>query len=191
VRCLQRAVAMAPGDAQARRLLGEVLYRIGAVHGAMEHLQKLQELDPQDAELQTLLAHVQGLADRGDDIDGLLEDVEAHGSLAHPSLAAVPKPQGDEAMARVRDGLAHVADLAGVRKATFIRGSKALVKGAQDDAMPALASGSVGAGARAAACTGRAPCGKPRCSGRRSRRPRLRRASRKARALLSRTRRGA
>lgn len=133
VRCLQRAVAMAPGDAEARRLLGEVLYRIGAVNGAMEHLQKLQELDPQDAELQALLAHVQGLADRGDDIDGLLEDVEAHGSLAHPSLAAAPKPQGDEAMARVRDGLAHVADLAGVRKATFIRGSKALVKGAIRD----------------------------------------------------------
>jgi predicted regulator of Ras-like GTPase activity (Roadblock/LC7/MglB family) len=36
-------------------------------------------------------------------------------------------------MARVRDGLAHVADLPGVQKATFIRGSKALVKGAIRD----------------------------------------------------------
>ena len=133
VRCLERAVTMAPDDVPARRLLGEVLYRIGAVHAAQEHLHQLLSLDPQDTELQALLTHVQALQDRGDDLDALLDDVEAHGSLLHPSLATAPKPQGDESMTRVRDGLAQVADLAGVRKATFIRGSKALVKGAIRD----------------------------------------------------------
>jgi predicted regulator of Ras-like GTPase activity (Roadblock/LC7/MglB family) len=133
VRCLQRAVEMDPAEAMARRLLGEVLYRIGAVDAAQRHLEQLQALDPQDAELQALLAHVQKLGDHGDDIDALLEDVEAHGSLMHPSLAAPARPQGDETVADVRDGLAQVAQLHGVRKATFIRGSKALVKGAIRD----------------------------------------------------------
>lgn len=133
VRCLERAVAMAPEDTESRRLLGELLYRIGAVKKARELLGHLQALDPKDSELQALLAHVQGLADRGDDVEALLDEVESHGSLAHPSLAAAPRPAGDESMALVRDGLAHVADLAGVRKATFIRGSKALVKGAIRD----------------------------------------------------------
>ena len=133
VRCLQRAVEMDPAEPQARRLLGEMLYRIGAVNVAQAHLEQLRTLDPQDAELTALLDHVRSLGDHGDDIESLLEDVETHGSLMHPSLAAPVKPQSDEAIAGVRDGLAHVAQLPGVRKAAFIRGSKALVKGAIRD----------------------------------------------------------
>jgi hypothetical protein len=133
VRCLQRAVEMDPQEPQARRLLGEVLYRVGAVNEACQHLEQLQALDPDDPELGTLLEHVRSLGDKGEDVDSLLDDVEAHGSLLHPTPATAPKSRGDESMARVRDGLAHVADVAGVRKATFIRGSKALVKGAIRD----------------------------------------------------------
>jgi len=133
VRCLERAVQMAPDDAQARRLLGELLYRIGAVNTAQTHLQQLQDLEPDDAELDALLQHVASLTDHGGDVDALLDDVEAHGSLCHASLAAAPKAAGDESMARVRDGLTQIADLPGVKKATFIRGSKALVKGAIRD----------------------------------------------------------
>ncbi len=133
VRCLERAVQMAPEDVQARRMLGEVLYRIGAVRVAQQHLTHLVAFDATDAEVDALLRHVASLADHGDDVEALLDEVESQGSLRHASFTATPRTAGDEGMARVRDGLAHVADLPGVQKATFIRGSKALVKGAIRD----------------------------------------------------------
>lgn len=134
VRCLQRAVEMDAEEPQARRLLGEVLYRIGAVGTALEHLQSLQALRQDDEELAALLRHVSTLADHGSDVEALLGEVEEHGCLAHPSLAAAPAlPQSDAALARIRDSLAQVAELPGVRKATYIKGSRALVKGAIRD----------------------------------------------------------
>jgi predicted regulator of Ras-like GTPase activity (Roadblock/LC7/MglB family) len=133
IRCLDRAVQMQPGDRQSRRLLGELLYRIGAVKAAEQHLEQLQALDTADEDVKALLRHVATLSDHGDDVAALLDDVETHGSLRHAPLASTPPPTGDESMAGVRDGLAHVAQLPGVKKATFIRGSKALVKGAIRD----------------------------------------------------------
>ena len=134
VQCLQRAIDMAPDDAQSRRLLGEVLYRVGAVAEAREHLEALRELTPGDDELLQLVRYVGGLSDRGGDLGALLDEVEQHGSLLHaaPKVAAVADPgAGTAAAARV--GLTRVAALAGVQKATFIRGSKAMVKGAIKD----------------------------------------------------------
>jgi predicted Zn-dependent protease/predicted regulator of Ras-like GTPase activity (Roadblock/LC7/MglB family) len=133
IRCLDRAVEMQPDDAQARKLLGEVLYRIGAVRVAEKHLAHVQSLDTGDAEIASLLRHVGALDDHGDDVEALLDDVETHGALRHPSVTSAPRPSADESMAGVREGLAHVAELPGVSKATFIRGSKALVKGAIRD----------------------------------------------------------
>jgi tetratricopeptide (TPR) repeat protein len=134
VRCLERAVQMDGEDAQARRLLGEVLYRIGAVRTSLDHLQALQAHQEQDPELEALLRHVASLPDHGDDVDSLLDEVEEHGCLAHPSMAAVsPRPMHDESLARIRDSLAQVAEIAGVRKAAYIKGSRALVKGAIRD----------------------------------------------------------
>lgn len=133
IRCLDRAVSMQPDESQSLRLLGELLYRIGAVRAAEKHLTRLQALDTADVEVAALLRHVSSLDDHGDDLEALLDDVETHGSLRHPSLAAAPRASADESMASVRDGLAQIADLPGVRKATFIRGSKALVKGAIRD----------------------------------------------------------
>jgi tetratricopeptide (TPR) repeat protein len=134
VHCLERAVRMDAKDQQARRLLGELLYRIGAVHSAKVHLSALQQIDHADPEIAALLQHVGNLADHGDDIKALLGGVEEQGCLLYPpATATVPAPQQDESVARVREGLAGVAELAGVRKATFIKGSRALVKGAIRD----------------------------------------------------------
>jgi len=134
VRCLERAVQMDAADAEARALLGELLYRIGAVSISLEHLRVLERLRRGDPELAGLLARVARLADHGTDVAALLGEVEEHGSLAHPSVAlAAPRPQGDESLARIRDGLAQVAEIPGVRKATFIKGSRALVRGAIRD----------------------------------------------------------
>lgn len=134
VRCLERAVAMDPNEAQARRLLGEVLYRVGAVAAAQQHIEALRQIDPADPEVEALLGHVAKLTDHGGDLDALLDDVEAHGCLLHPSVhGASPRPQADSSMGQVRDGLSQVAEFEGVLKATFIRGSRAMVKGAIRD----------------------------------------------------------
>lgn len=133
VRCLERAVRVASDEAPARKLLGEVLYRIGAVRAAEAHLKVLRELDTNDPELVALLEHVAALDDHGGTVAGLFDEVEQHGSLVNPSLAAAPKAQGEASMGTVRDGLSHVSEIPGVCKATFIRGSKALVKGAIKD----------------------------------------------------------
>ncbi len=132
-RCLQRAVRMQPADPQARRLLGELMYRIGAVAAAQRQFRELQALNAEDREVAALLRHVASLSDHGDDLAGLFADVETHGSLRHPPMAPT-SPSGDERpLAGVRDGLAQVAELPGVTKAAFIRGAKALVKGAIRD----------------------------------------------------------
>ena len=134
VRCLEHAVRMDGAEPKARKLLSEVLYRIGAVRKAQEHLNAARQFDPDDEEVQALLEHVAGFADTGGDVAKLLTDVEAHGCLLHPPIAAVlPKEQQEDSIAHVRDGLSHVAELPGVKKATFIQGSRALVKGAIRD----------------------------------------------------------
>lgn len=130
VRCFEKAVAMDGNDAESHRLLGEVLYRIGAAARSLQHLRLADQLQGEASEVASLLQYVASLPDHGDDVARLLEEVEEHGSLLHASLAAArPQPRGDEQIARARDGLAAVAELPGVRKATFIKGSKALVKG--------------------------------------------------------------
>ncbi|MEO6596929.1 MAG: tetratricopeptide repeat protein [Planctomycetota bacterium] len=133
VRCLERAVRVSVDEAPARKLLGEVLYRIGAVRAAEEHLKALQQLDTNDPELAALLEYTAALDDHSGTVAALFDEVEQHGSLVNPSWAAAPKNQGDESMGSVRDGLSQVSEIPGVGKATFIRGSKALVKGAIKD----------------------------------------------------------
>lgn len=130
VQCLERAVVMDPAEAQTRRLLSEVLYRIGAVCEAQKHLQVLREIDPSDQEVDQLLSHVATLTDTGDDLNVLLDEVESHGSLRNSSLqAALPVPCARRSITEVRAGLTRVSGIVGVQKAAFIRGSKAVVKG--------------------------------------------------------------
>lgn len=130
VHCLERAVGMEPDAKHSRRLLGEVLYRIGAVSEAQKHIEALRKLDPQDQELEQLLGHVATLSDSGSDLKALLADVESHGSLLHPTLqAAAPAQSAERSISDVRAGLARIAELHGVNRVVFIRGSKAMVKG--------------------------------------------------------------
>lgn len=133
VRCLEQAVRMDAAEPKARKLLGEVLYRIGAVRKAQEHLAALRNFDHADPEVEALLRQVAGFADNGTDVGKLLADVEANGCLLHPPLAVASKDQSSGSVSQAREGLGHIAEIAGVRKATFIRGSRALVKGAIRD----------------------------------------------------------
>jgi len=134
VRCLEHAVRMDGAESKARKLLGEVFYRIGAVRKAQEQLNALRQFDDKDPEVHALLRHVAGFADSGSEVADLLAEVETQGCLLHPPIAAVlPKDSQEDSVVRVREGLAHVAEIPGVRKATFIQGSRALVKGSIRD----------------------------------------------------------
>lgn len=134
MRLLERVVANGTEEPLARRLLGELLFRIGAVNLARQHLEVLRSIRETKAEATLMLEHIRELPDHGDDVDGLLAEVEEHGCLQHPSLAAAaPRGSGDEALVRIREGLAMVAEIPGVRKAACIKGSRALVKGAIRD----------------------------------------------------------
>ena len=134
LRCLERAVRMDADEPQAHKLLAELPSRIGAVRSAQAHLDALRELDQADPELHALLAHVAALDDHGDDVKALFGEVEQRGCLLHPPPGTAGSVPGQEAsVARVREGLAAVAELANVRKATFIKGSRALVKGSIRD----------------------------------------------------------
>jgi len=129
VQCLDRSARMDNGDGQARRLLGEVLYRIGAVKQAQEHLEVVQTLGRDDPELGALLNHVAGLEDRGENVEQLFDEVEERGSLTHPSIAAAGAPVGEMGIGSIRESLGQIADLPGVQKAAYIKGTRALVKG--------------------------------------------------------------
>ncbi len=51
----QRAVQLAPGDARAHRVLGEVFVKAGMANSARRELQEAAKLDPKDEIVKTLL----------------------------------------------------------------------------------------------------------------------------------------
>jgi tetratricopeptide (TPR) repeat protein len=133
VRCLEMAIEREPEEAPTRLMLAEVLYRIGAARRAEGQIRAVLQAAPQDAAAAALLAHVTALADDGDDVDALLADVEEHGALRHPTPATAAPQVNAESFVGVRDALGDVTQIEGVRKATFIRGTKAMVRGAVRD----------------------------------------------------------
>lgn len=130
VRCLEHVVRMDAKNAKAHRLLADVLYRIGAVQKAKAHLQVLQTVGQDDIEVQALLRQVATVKDAGGDVAARFHAVEERGALAHPPVTGpATGTTGDDGIGRIRDALAQIADLPGVKKATYIKGSRALVKG--------------------------------------------------------------
>jgi tetratricopeptide (TPR) repeat protein len=136
VSSLRRVVELDPGNAKAHRLLGEVLFRIGAASQALHHLELLREMVGDDPEILALHKEVASTAASAgeDNLEVLFHDVETTGVLAHPPLVR-ERPQqpirvaSEAGIHSIRDALTQIAEVAGVRKAAYIRGSKALVKG--------------------------------------------------------------
>jgi tetratricopeptide (TPR) repeat protein len=133
VRCLEMAIERAPEDAPTRLMLAELLMRLGAVRRAEAQVAAALQSDPKNAAAAGLQKHLTTLCDEGDDVDALLADVEAHGALRHPMPAAAAMQSSEESFAGVRDSLGDVTQIPGVRKAAFIRGTKAMVRGAVRD----------------------------------------------------------
>jgi len=129
IRCLERAVALDSRERKARRLLAELFHRIGAMHRARAQLDALR-VDGEDPELRVLREQVTCSDSLGNECGELLRRVEAEGALPYaPPTSSVPTDRLDENMSSIRESLAHVAEMQGVQKATYIKGTRALVKG--------------------------------------------------------------
>jgi tetratricopeptide (TPR) repeat protein len=128
VRCLTKVVEIAPDHASALRLLGELFFRIGAHGLARQHLESLRATGQDDPEVLALMQKL-GTSAGDEDLEALLRDVEEGGRLRNTLTAQKPVHSGEEGISRIRDALAQLAETRGVRKATYIRGARALVKG--------------------------------------------------------------
>jgi tetratricopeptide (TPR) repeat protein len=132
VRCLQKVIALDPGNVKAHRMLAELLYRIGAVGPAVHHLEILRELAPQDDSVRQLLAEASRCSVVDEELAVLFHNVESTASLVNAPVAQEHSDRpaaGGAGITSIRDALAQIAEIAGVRKAAYINGSKAFVKG--------------------------------------------------------------
>lgn len=130
VRCLQQVLQIDRQNPQAHRLLAEVYYRIGLTVEARRHLDVLRANGMDDAELQDLLREVAAQVPFQGGLEAAFQTVEQKGALTNaPATRKAVMPRNEEGISRIRDALAQLAETAGVRKATYIKGSRALVKG--------------------------------------------------------------
>ncbi|MGE3174294.1 MAG: hypothetical protein AB7O97_16820 [Planctomycetota bacterium] len=129
VQNLERAIGLDPRERKARVLLAEVFCRVGAVQRARTLIEAVSSgID--EPELQNLRRLVAGAKPLGNDIEALFRSAEEGGVLPNAPLAASsPAIRSEDGIGSIRDALAGIAEMQGVRKATYIKGTRALVKG--------------------------------------------------------------
>lgn len=123
---LEHVLALDTDEAKARRLFAELLFRIGATRRAK---QMLEPLGTEDPEVDALLQQVSVTPSRGEDVDALLRQVERTKVLPNSLPKVVRASTLDEGIGALREALAQIVEQRGVRKATYIKGNRALVKG--------------------------------------------------------------
>jgi tetratricopeptide (TPR) repeat protein len=129
VQCLERVVVLDAGDQKARALLAELFYRIGAIQQARGHLDSLRS-DHDDVGLRAMRRQVANSKSLGNDLEARFRQVEEDGVLPNaPPTAERAADRQEEGIGTIRDALAQIAEMRGVRKATYIKGARALVKG--------------------------------------------------------------
>lgn len=129
VQCLERAIGLDPKLARAKVLLAELMYRLGATNRSRTLLDSVPTAGD-DGEMQNLRRQVQATKAAGNDVESLLRSAEENGMLPNaPPTAAVAAARGDDGIGSIRDALTAIAEMDGVQKATYIRGTRALVKG--------------------------------------------------------------
>jgi tetratricopeptide (TPR) repeat protein len=133
VRGLQKVIALDPGNVKAHKLLAEVLYRTGATVPCRHHLEVLRELGSAYADLEQMYTEASNHPGGDEDVEVLFHQVESRGRLVFGPVSRerrVPAESGaEDGLSSIRDALAQIAEFDGVRKAAYIRGAKALVKG--------------------------------------------------------------
>jgi tetratricopeptide (TPR) repeat protein len=129
VQSLERAIGLDPRERKARTLLAEVYYRIGAVQRARLLLDAVST-GADDADLQDLRRQVAASKPLGNDIEELFRTAEQNGALPNaPPTAPAPALRLEDGIGTIREALGAIAEMPGVRKATYIKGVRALVKG--------------------------------------------------------------
>jgi predicted regulator of Ras-like GTPase activity (Roadblock/LC7/MglB family) len=133
VRCLERVIALQPSNARAHKLLAEMLYRVGGISSALHHLEVLRDLTPDDPEVESLYREALSRPAVEEDLESLFHTVESTGTMAYGPVVrqqpSAPVAAPTNKVASIRETLAQIAEIQGVRKAAYIKGSKALVKG--------------------------------------------------------------
>lgn len=133
VRCLREVIRLDAGNIKAHKLLGEVLYRVGAMEQARFHLEMLRDAAPDDEEVKEMYQQAISAATSDQDLEQLFNEIEEKSVLPNGPVtrrAAGRNPATiEDGIGSIRDALGHLAEIKGVRKAAYIRGSKALVKG--------------------------------------------------------------
>ncbi|MEM7201620.1 MAG: tetratricopeptide repeat protein [Planctomycetota bacterium] len=137
VRCLGKVVGLDRENVRAHKLLGEVLYRIGALNRSLHHLSFLRKLDAGDFEVEATYRRVVkdlGATEAGEheDLEELFDLVESRNRLARGAVGAeAPRSEAEQEseIGSIRDALGQIAGIPGVCKATYIKGARALIKG--------------------------------------------------------------
>ncbi len=133
VRCLNEVIRLDAANLKAHRLLGEVLYRAGAMEQARYHLEIIRDAAPGDSEIAEMCERSASMGSSGKELETLFMDIEEKGVLPNAPIARGVTGKNlatnEEGIGSIRDALAHLAEIDGVRKAAYIKGSKALVKG--------------------------------------------------------------
>jgi tetratricopeptide (TPR) repeat protein len=129
VQCLERVLALDGANTKARSMLAELLYRIGATEQARAQLEALPR-EHDDQTITALRRQVANAQPSNDGVEDRLRQVEEDGVLTNaPPTAERPALRPEDGIGTIRDALAQIAEMRGVRKAAYIKGSRALVKG--------------------------------------------------------------
>ncbi len=133
VRNLQKVVTLDAKNDRAHKLAAEVLYRVGALVPAIHHMESLRDLTPDDQEVEAMYQEAIKHSTDEEALEVLFHEVERRGALMFSPVTRDSnrtRPVGGaDNIGSIRDALAQIAELAGVRKAAYIKGGKALVKG--------------------------------------------------------------
>lgn len=131
-RCLQQVIALDNDNVNAHKLYTEFLFRIGSMSAALHQIEILRALCGEEPELEEMYRVAVSGPDGDQDLEELLGRIEVEGSLPHGPIHRPKQSVGvatEESIGSIRNSLAGIAEFPGVRKAAYIRGAKALVKG--------------------------------------------------------------
>ncbi|MBL8692860.1 MAG: tetratricopeptide repeat protein [Planctomycetes bacterium] len=150
---LERLLQRDPGHARALRLMAELCSRIGALPRAVEALNRLSQIVPDDPEVDCWRKTVEEATQSGKhvrvDVSRALREIEETGQFPDPIAPVddtLPSPRNTRAdrkapkvLDAARPAFARLAKSAGVRIVVLVRGSAALVRGAPSGAAEGMA----------------------------------------------------
>jgi tetratricopeptide (TPR) repeat protein len=125
VTALEEAIAAQPNDDRARRLLLDLLSRIGAWRDARKVASELLQLKPGDSELESRYRVLEQKADKSPTLQHALVEVENSGRFADEDEEANRRSTGGS----VKPLLQALAEQDDVEAALYLRGSTVLVQG--------------------------------------------------------------